>query len=122
MDNDIYGHVNNVQYYSYFDTAVNLYLIEEAGLNIHEDKTVGYVVNSGCSYFSPTSYPDSLEIGLHVGQIGNSSVRYELAVFRSGEDAASAHGHMVHVFVDRVTNKVVPIPQGIREKLKLIST
>jgi acyl-CoA thioester hydrolase len=117
MDNDMYGHVNNVVYYSYFDTVVNLYLIEKGGLNIHSAPVVGYVVSSGCDYLSPVGYPDQLEAGLRVDRLGNSSVRYGIAIFRQGEQAASAHGHFVHVFVDRAVNKPVPIPQEIRRAL-----
>lgn len=120
-DNDTYGHVNNVVYYSYFDTVANRYLIEEGGLNIQDGSIVGFVVNSGCEYHSPVSYPDNLVIGLRVDRLGNSSVQYGLAVFREGDELAAAHGHFVHVFVDRAANKSIAIPQSLRVALERLS-
>jgi len=120
MDNDYYGHVNNVTYYSYFDTAANLYLIEEGGLNLSTAPVIGVVVNSGCTYKSPIAYPESIEAGLRVDRLGNSSVQYGLAIFAEAENEASAFGHFVHVFVDRKSNKPVPIPPTIREALTRI--
>jgi acyl-CoA thioester hydrolase len=120
MDNDLYGHVNNVVYYSYFDTIVNLYLIESGELDIAHAAVVGYVVDSGCSYHSPVGYPDRLEAGLRVERLGNSSVRYGIAIFREGEHLASAHGHMVHVFVERAEDRAVPLPAVIRTALEKI--
>ena len=117
-DNDIYGHVNNVTYYSYFDTAANHYLIEEGGLDISDGSIVGYVVNSGCEYHSPITYPEAIEAGVRVDRLGNSSVQYGIAIFRSGEEQAAAHGHFVHVFVDRAADKSVPIPAGLRRALE----
>ena len=117
-DNDIYGHVNNVIYYSYFDSVANRYLIEAGGLDIHTGDTVGLVVNSGCDYFAPVAYPQALEGALRVDRLGNSSVRYGVAVFRAGEDAACAHGHFVHVFVERATNRAVAMPGGLRGALE----
>jgi acyl-CoA thioester hydrolase len=117
-DNDIYGHVNNVTYYSYFDSALNRYLIEEGGLDISDGSIVGYVVNSGCEYHAPISYPEHIEAGLRVEQLGTSSVRYGLAIFRQGGEQAVAHGHVVHVFVDRAANKSVPIPEALRTALE----
>ena len=114
MDNDIYGHVNNVTYYSYFDSAVNRYLIEEGGLDIHDAPVVGFVVNSGCQYRKPIAYPDRIEAGLRVNKLGNSSVTYGVGIFREGEDDACAFGDFVHVFVNRAENKSVPIPEPIR--------
>ena len=125
MDNDIYGHVNNVTYYSYFDSAVNRYLIEEGGLNIHDAPIVGFVVNSGCSYRKPIAYPDKIEAGLRVNKLGNSSVTYGVGIFREGETEACAFGDFVHVFVNRAENKSVPIPEQIRnalEKLQIAGT
>lgn len=122
-DNDLYGHVNNVTYYSYFDTVVNRYLIEEAGFDIHSDQIVGYAIETQCRFFSPVAYPEALEAGLRVGHLGRSSVRYELAVFRQGQDAAAAMGHFVHVFVDRRTDQSVAIPDALRaglEKLHIV--
>ncbi len=118
MDNDIYGHVNNVTYYSYFDTAANRYLIEEGGLDIEDSRIVGYVVNSGCQYHAPITYPEDIEAGLRVDRLGTSSVQYGLAIFRQGEDEAVAHGHFVHVFVDRAANRSVPIPAALRAALE----
>lgn len=117
-DNDIYGHVNNVTYYSYFDTAANRYLIEEGGLDIEDGRIVGYVVNSGCEYHAPITYPESVEAGVRVDRLGNSSVQYGIAIFREGEQEAAAHGHFVHVFVERAQNKSVPIPQNLRVALE----
>lgn len=117
-DNDIYGHVNNVIYYAYFDTAANRYLIEEGGLDISDGSIVGYVVNSGCQYHSPITYPETIEAGVRVDRLGNSSVQYGIAIFRSGEEQAAAHGHFVHVFVDREADQSVPIPAGLREALE----
>ncbi|TDG12674.1 acyl-CoA thioesterase [Seongchinamella unica] len=119
-DNDIYGHVNNVTYYAYFDSAANRYLIEEGGLDIGDGSIVGYVVNSGCAYHSPVSYPDELEAGLRVDRLGNSSVQYGLAIFRKGEQVAVANGHFVHVFVERARDKAVSIPASIRTALEKI--
>jgi acyl-CoA thioester hydrolase len=117
-DNDIYGHVNNVNYYSYFDTAANRYLIEEGGLDITDGSIVGYVVNSGCQYHSPITYPETIEAGVRVDRLGNSSVQYGIAIFREGEPEAAAHGHFVHVFVERAQNRSVPIPRNLREALE----
>jgi acyl-CoA thioester hydrolase len=117
-DNDIYGHVNNVVYYSYFDTAANRYLIEEGGLDISDGSIVGYVVNSGCEYHAPITYPESVEAGVRVDRLGNSSVQYGIAIFKAGEQDAAAHGHFVHVFVERAKNKSVPIPQALRLALE----
>jgi acyl-CoA thioester hydrolase len=117
-DNDIYGHVNNVTYYSYFDTVANRYLIEEAGLDISDGRIVGFVVNSGCEYHAPITYPESIEAGLRVDRLGNSSVQYGIAIFREGEQEAAAHGHFVHVFVERAENRSVPIPRDLRTALE----
>jgi len=117
-DNDIYGHVNNVTYYSYFDTAANRYLIEQGGLDISDGRIVGYVVNSGCEYHSPITYPEGIEAGIRVDRMGNSSVQYGIAIFREGVAQAAAHGHFVHVFVERAANKSVPIPVGLRAALE----
>ena len=120
MDNDIYGHMNNVVYYSYFDTVINRYLIEKGGLDLHSSPVVGYLVSSGCNYLSPVAYPDPLEVGLRVDKIGRSSVQYGLAIFKEGDTTASASGHVVHVFVERAMNKPVEIPLYIRESLERI--
>ncbi|AZF50791.1 putative 4-hydroxybenzoyl-CoA thioesterase [Pseudomonas sp. R4-34-07] len=117
-DNDVYGHVNNVTYYSFFDTAVNTYLIEQGELNIHDGEVVGFVVSSACDYFASIAFPERIDIGLRVGKLGNSSVQYELAVFKAGEQEACAAGRFVHVFVDRGTNQPVTIPGRLREALQ----
>ena len=119
-DNDIYGHVNNVTYYSYFDTIANTYLIEYGHLHIHQDEVVGFVVNSGCNYYAPIAFPDKLECALRVNRLGVSSVEYGLAIFKEGEDVAVADGHFVHVFVNRHNNQSVPIPDVIRKALERI--
>ncbi|ARU90224.1 thioesterase family protein [Pseudomonas sp. M30-35] len=121
-DNDIYGHVNNVTYYSYFDSAVNSYLIEVGGLDIHNGEVVGFVVSSSCDYFASIAFPDQIELGLRVGKLGNSSVQYELAVFKQGEELACAAGRFVHVFVDRQSNRPVPIPEQLRRALAELLT
>jgi len=119
-DNDIYGHVNNVTYYSFFDSAVNTYLIERGGLDIHEGALVGFVVSSSCDYFASIAYPDLIEVGMRVAKLGNSSVQYELAVFKAGESEACAAGRFVHVFVDRESNQPVSIPEGLRVALQVL--
>jgi acyl-CoA thioester hydrolase len=120
MDNDSYGHVNNVQYYSYFDTAVNQFLVTRGVLDIHADQVVGLVVDSGCSYFSSVSFPDTVHVGVRVAKLGNSSVRYELAIFRNDEQTPAAAGHFVHVYVERSSNRSVPIPDAVRRVLATI--
>ena len=117
-DNDIYGHVNNVTYYSYFDTAANKYLIEEGGLNIQTADVVGFVVSSNCRYLAPISYPENIDVGFRVNRLGSSSVEYGLAIFKEGENQAAAHGSFTHVFVNRATNKSVPIPALIKSALE----
>lgn len=119
-DNDIYGHVNNVTYYSYFDTVANRYLIEEGGLDISDGTIVGFVVNSGCEYHAPITYPEAIEAGVRVDRLGNSSVQYGIAIFKEGEHEAAANGHFVHVFVERAANKSVPIPATLRAALEKI--
>lgn len=114
-DNDAYGHVNNVVYYAYFDTAINHFLIHEGGLDIHTGTTIGLCVESQCAYLSPAAYPDALEAGLRVARLGRASVTYELGIFRS--DTLCAHGHFIHVFVDRVTRKSSEIPPALRAAL-----
>lgn len=121
MDNDVYGHVNNVQYYSYFDTAVNQFLIERGVLDIHNGEVVGFVVDSGCSYFSSLSFPDVVHVGIRVAKLGNSSVRYEIGIYRNDEQAPAAVGHFVHVYVERSGNRPVPIPESVRVALATIS-
>ncbi|KIL03403.1 thioesterase [Stutzerimonas stutzeri] len=120
-DNDIYGHVNNVTYYGFFDTAVNTYLIQQGGLDIHGGVVVGFVVSSSCDYFASISFPDLIEVGVRVARLGNSSVQYELAIFRQGEHEACAAGRFVHVFVRRADNRPTPIPERLRGALEALA-
>lgn len=120
MDNDVYGHINNVHYYSFFDTAVNRFSIDRGVLDIHNDPVVGYVVDSGCSYFAPIAYPDVVHAAIRVSKLGTSSVRYEIALYRNDDELPAAAGHFVHVYVNRATSTPVPIPQRIREELATI--
>lgn len=120
-DNDIYGHVNNVIYYSYFDSVANRYLIDEGGLDIHDGDTVGLVVNSACDYYTPVAYPEALQGALRVDRLGNSSVQYGIGIFREGVDLACANGTFTHVFVNRATSRPVPIPPKMREALAAIA-
>jgi len=107
MDNDVYGHVNNVVYYSYFDTVVNEYLIRAGALDIEHGTTIGLVVETQCNYFAPLVFPERVEAGLRVARLGASSVRYEVGLFREGETQPAAQGHFVHVYVDRATRRPV---------------
>lgn len=116
-DNDVYGHVNNVVYYSYFDSAVNRYLIETGGLDIHQGPVIAFVVSSSCDYFASIAFPERLEVGLAVSKLGNSSVQYTLGIFKAGEAQPRAVGRFVHVFVNRADNRPVPIPHPLREAL-----
>ena len=119
-DNDVYGHVNNVVYYSYFDTVVNAYLVEAGVLDIHGGEVVGLVVETGCRYFAPIAFPEALEGGLRVAHIGTSSVRYELAIFAAGVDEAVAEGRFTHVYVNRQTRRPTPLPDGLRAALEAV--
>lgn len=120
MDNDIYGHVNNVHYYSYFDTAVNHFLIERGVLDIHRGEVVGFVVETSCSYFQPLAFPDLVHAGIRVARLGHSSVRYEVGLFRNDEDTVAAAGHFVHVYVDRRSNQSVAMPEATRAVLSTL--
>ena len=120
MDNDIYGHVNNVVYYSYVDTVANEYLIREGSFDIHNDSVIGVAVESHCNYFRPVEFPEHIEAGLRVGHLGNTSVRYEIGLFTAPHETASAAAHFVHVFVDRNSNKPEPIPTKLRQALEKI--
>ena len=113
-DNDAYRHVNNVVYYGFFDTAVNRLLIEAGALDLEDSPAVGLVVETQCRYAAPVSFPDRVTVGLRVASLGRSSLRYELAVFRNEEPQASAEGHFVHVYVDRASNRPVPVPEAVR--------
>ena len=114
MDNDVYGHVNNVVYYSWFDTAVNRLLVVNGLLDIHHGKIIGLVAETGCRYFSPTAFPDEIQAGVRVAHVGTSSVRYEIGLFRNAEEEAAAVGHFVHVYVDRETKRPVPVDEKMR--------
>ena len=118
MDNDVYGHVNNVVYYAYFDTVINRWLIDEGGLDIHGGDVIGLCVESRCSYLRPVAYPDALEAGLRVVHLGRSSVRYEIAIFAVGNDAAVAQGEFTHVFVGRADRRPLELPTRMRSALK----
>ncbi len=113
-DNDAYAHVNNVAYYAYFDTAVNQVLVREGALDIARSAEIGVVVETMCRFFKPVAFPDALEAGLRVARLGRSSIRYEIAIFRQGEDEAAAAGHFVHVYVRRSDFQVVPVPAAVR--------
>lgn len=121
-DNDIYGHVNNVVYYSYFDTVVNQYLIERGALDLATGATIGLVVETQCQYFAPISFPDMVHAGLRVAKLGNSSVRYEIGLFRNGEPNAAAQGHFVHVYVDRTSRRSTALPANMRAALEKIAS
>lgn len=116
-DNDVYGHVNNVVYYAFFDTVINRYLIAEGGLDIHRGAVVGFAVQSSCTFAGSVAYPDALEGGLRIAKLGTSSVRYEVAIFRQGDPSARAFGDFTHVFVDRATQRPVPLPAPLRAAL-----
>ncbi|GGH66065.1 thioesterase [Comamonas phosphati] len=117
-DNDVYGHVNNVVYYSWFDTAVNAYLIEQGALDIHHGQTIGLVIETQCNYFASLAFPQMVEAGIRVAHIGSSSVRYEVGLFARGEDRSAAAGHFVHVYVDSGTRRPVAIPSALRTALE----
>lgn len=117
-DNDAYRHVNNVVYYGFFDTAVNRLLIEAGALDLERSAEIGLVVETQCRYFAPLSFPDRVQVGLRVARLGGSSIRYELAVFRNDEASASAEGHFVHVYVDRASNRPVPVPDAVRAVIR----
>ena len=121
MDNDVYGHVNNVVYYSFFDTAVNRYLLDEGVLDIRAGETIGFVVETSCTYEKPIAFPDRVTAGIRVARIGSSSVRYEIGIFRNDDDESSAHGHFVHVYVDRAEKRPRPIPDPMRAALERIT-
>jgi acyl-CoA thioester hydrolase len=117
MDNDVYGHINNALYYAFFDTAINQYLIAEGGLDITAGEVIAVAAESQCQYLQALAFPDVIEVGLRVGKLGTSSVRYELAIFKQGETLAAAAGYFVHVFVARETRRPVPMPERIRAAL-----
>ena len=118
MDNDVYGHVNNVVYYSYFDTVVNQYLIAEGVLDIHAGPLIGLVVETQCNYFGPLAFPQTVEAGLRVAHLGASSVRYEVGLFAQGAPHSAARGHFVHVYVDRATRRPAALPPALVQTLE----
>lgn len=117
-DNDVYGHVNNVVYYSWFDTAVNAYLIEQGALDIYQGETIGLVIETQCNYFASLAYPQTVEVGIRVAKLGTSSVRYELGVFAQGEPLSAASGHFVHVYVNQATRRPCAVPDSLRKALQ----
>ena len=119
-DNDIYGHLNNVIYYELFDTAVNKWLIKNNLIDIKKGNNIGLIVQSGCNYFSSFEYPEDIDAGIRVTKIGNSSVRYEVGLFKSNDDLASADGFFIHVYVDRVSNKPINLDYEFKKILDTI--
>ena len=120
MDNDQYGHVNNVVYYSWFDTAVNAHLIEQGVLDTAAGATIGLVVETQCHYFAPLSFPQTIEAGIRVAHMGSSSVRYEVGLFAQGAPLTAARGHFVHGYVDRATQRPGPLPEPLRQVLQAL--
>jgi acyl-CoA thioester hydrolase len=121
MDDDVYGHVNNVVYYSFFDTVVNGYLIVHGVLEPATSPVIGVVVETQCHYFRPVGFPDTVHAGLRVAHVGTSSVRYEVGIFRNDEPDSAARGHLVHVYVDRGARRPVAVPEAMRAALARIS-
>ena len=120
MDNDVYGHVNNVVYYSWFDTAVNGHLIAQGALDIHRGEVIGLVVETHCNYFAPIEFPQQVEAGVRVAHLGRSSVRYEVGLFIAGQALTAAKGHFVHVYVDRATRRPVELPRRLLSVLEAL--
>ncbi|MFM8692921.1 MAG: acyl-CoA thioesterase [Limnohabitans sp.] len=120
MDNDVYGHVNNVVHYSWFDTAVNALLIDKGVLDIHGGATIGLVIETHCNYFAPLAFPQTIEAGVRVARLGTSSVRYEVGLFAQGEPLTAARGHFVHVYVDRQSRRPVPLPAPLKTFLETL--
>jgi len=118
MDNDVYGHVNNVIYYSWFDTAVNAHLIEQGVLDTEHGSHIGLVIETQCNYFAPLAFPQTIEAGVRVARLGNSSVRYEVGLFAQGQVLTAAKGHFVHVYVDRQTRRPTPLPDAFKRVLE----
>lgn len=121
MDNDVYGHVNNVVYYSWFDTVVNEFLVANGVLDIEHSPVIGLVIETQCNYFAPVAFPEKVSAGLRVAKLGNSSVRYEVAIFRGDEETAAAQGHFVHVYVDRESRRPSAVPEPMRKLLQSIA-
>ena len=122
MDNDVYKHVNNVHYYSFFDTAVNEYMMRRGVLDLEDCPVICLVVETGCQYFAPIAFPDTIHCGLSVAHLGTSSVRFEIGIFRNDDDRAAAQGHFVHVTCDRHTRRPVPMPADMRAALEALRT
>ncbi|MBA2674843.1 thioesterase family protein [Ramlibacter sp.] len=120
MDNDAYGHVNNVVYYSWFDTAVNAHLIEQGALDIDTSPVIGLVVETQCNYFSPVAFPQMVEAGLRVARMGQSSVRYEVGLFVQGKALTAAKGHFIHVYVDRASRRPAVLPAQLKSVLEAL--
>jgi len=120
MDNDMYGHVNNVQYYSFFDTVVTSWLVREGGLDPATGQVIGLCVESQCNFAAPLSFPDEVRAGLRVAHVGRSSVRYEIGLYAAGSDDPAASGHFVHVYVDRESRQPTPIPDRLRDALRTL--
>jgi len=121
IDNDVYGHINNVTYYSFFDTAVNRYLMDSGVLDIARSQVIGLVVEPGCHYFASLAFPDDIEAGIRLARMGNTSVRYEVGIFKKGAELTAAHGHFVHVYVDQASRRPVPLPGELRRALEKIA-
>jgi len=121
-DNDVYGHVNNVVYYSWFDTAVNGYLVAQGALDIHAGEVIGLVIETQCNYFAPIAFPQVVEAGLRVARLGHSSVRFEIGLFAEGAQTASAQGHFIHVYVDRASRRPQPLPAILKKVLAPLCT
>jgi acyl-CoA thioester hydrolase len=122
MDNDAYGHVNNVIYYSWFDTAVNAHLIEQGALDIHNSPTIGLVVETQCNYFAPLAFPQEVLAGIRVARLGGTSVRYEVGLFAANDPdgLTAAKGHFIHVYVDKATRRPVPLPENLKSVLETL--
>jgi acyl-CoA thioester hydrolase len=121
MDNDLYGHINNVVYYSFFDTVVNRFLIEGGFLDLEASEVIGLVVETGCRYAKPLAFPEPVTAGLRVAHLGRSSVRYEVALFRGDDDEAAAEGHFIHVYVERASRRPAPLPEALRALLATVA-
>lgn len=118
IDNDVYGHVNNAVYYTWFDTVTNSFLIEQGGLDIQRSDVIGFIVASSCEYHTPVKFPNNIDAGLRVNRIGNSSVEYGVAIFTEGDDKAAANGTFTHVYVNRASGQSTKIPEVMRSALK----
>jgi acyl-CoA thioester hydrolase len=120
-DNDVYGHVNNVDYYAFFDTVINTFLVKQGGLDIHRGGAIGLCAESHCTYTAALTFPETVRAGLRVGKLGTSSVRYEIGLFGEGSEEPAATGWFVHVFVDREERRPVAIPDGVRMALERLT-